>query len=571
MRYLLAVSLFIIATVIPLSNASAQYGERIDSFDVDIQVNLDGTIGVSERIGYDFGTYERRGIFRVIPFVKTNTDGDDYEMDFKVLSVRDDKGKDQMFTVSRNGKDIEIKIGDPNVTVTGKNTYIINYIVSGALTYFSEHDELYWNITGDEWEVPIDSVSARISLPADVPTETLTAVCYTGFEGSTAENCNINTSGNTVSVTAQNLSSREGLTVSTGFAPGIITELEPERYYPIHPFLIAILIFLAFLYFLALPFYLLVILLKDMRFVKQNAKVVTAWFDPPKNDDLSWYTPEETAFLVDNNAKTEHVTAKIVWLAQQGYLKINVDEKDKVSFVLTEKPYMDLGSEDISLLTSLQKAGSENTGLLKAIIGQNEEQKQTIELAELKNSTQFGTTVTDIKTKLQKRLEDKQLYSSKIWRNKGLVMFFAMMGLFTLNLLLVAVMFLFYKRFKGFSAKGLEKYAEAQSLKNFLVSQDEKLDFQAENQMYFEKLLPYATAFGVEDVWIKRFEHLNVNMPDWYNNRSGVYAFNSVTSGINSSVTGAVRTSTRSSSGFSSGGSGGSSGGGGGGGGGGSW
>ena len=118
---------------------------------------------------------------------------------------------------------------------------------------------------------------------------------------------------------------------------------------------------------------------------------------------------------------------------------------------------------------------------------------------------------------------------------------------------------------------GIEKYSEAKSLKNFLVSQDEQLNFQAENQMFFEKLLPYASALGVEKVWAKRFKDLNIIKPDWYEGdfSRGVMTFSALNTSVNSNL---GMTNSSSSSGFSSGSSGGGfSGGGGGGGGGGSW
>jgi len=92
--------------------------------------------------------------------------------------------------------------------------------------------------------------------------------------------------------------------------------------------------------------------------------------------------------------------------------------------------------------------------------------------------------------------------------------------------------------------------------------------------MMFEKLLPYAIAFGVEKVWAKRFQDLNIGQPDWYQGASpGILNSYVFVNSLNSSMKSfkMATTPTRSSSGFSSGFGGGFSGGGGGGGGGGSW
>jgi uncharacterized membrane protein len=125
------------------------------------------------------------------------------------------------------------------------------------------------------------------------------------------------------------------------------------------------------------------------------------------------------------------------------------------------------------------------------------------------------------------------------------------------------------------SLLGVEKYSEAKSLMNFLKSQDEQLNFQSKNQMFFEKLPPYATAFGVEKIWAERFKDISMQKPNWYegDNFTNSIFIGSMTRSIGGSLRSASSApSTRSSSGFSSGSSGGGfSGGGGGGGGGGSW
>ena len=123
--------------------------------------------------------------------------------------------------------------------------------------------------------------------------------------------------------------------------------------------------------------------------------------------------------------------------------------------------------------------------------------------------------------------------------------------------------------FRLVSESTLSSFIIILSLKNFLSSQNDQIDFQAKEMMFFEKLLPYATAFGVDDIWIKRFKNIYGANPEWYQG-------NDLTSLVllNKAVSNSYRISTykgRSSSGFSSGFSGGHSGGGGGGGGGGSW
>ncbi len=558
------------------NGAFAQSSEKIEFFQSNITINLDGTINVQELIKYDFGTQQRHGIIRTIPLIKTNTDGEKLKMDLDVLRVLNEAGEEVKYSVDESNGELNIKIGDPNITVTGSMLYAIEYKVSGALTYFSDHDELYWNVTGNDWNVPIEQARTFIQFPKEINVVYASAVCYSGAYSSSESNCTVLTESsdieNSLFIFSENLMPFEGLTVSVSFPPGVVAELEPEKYYPIHPVLIIGLLILGFLYFLVLPIVLFIIYLRDRNYVNKNAKILTAWFDPPKNNDLTPFTPEETAYLVDNTAKNEHITAQIVSLAREGYIKINVDEKNKVSFTVSDKDTSGLSKDHKLLINSMQKSGKINQGSLKKmILGQSEEEKNIIDMTELQNSTSFGNTITSIKKSLPAKLENKGLYNKSLLRNKNLIIFLAILGLSTFNFLLAIALALIAKRYKGFTPLGIEKYSEAMSLKNFLISQDEKLDFQADKQMFFEKLLPYATAFGVEDVWYKRFEGLNIVNPDWYTSANNTFAVGRVTNGLNSAASSAVRTTTRSSSGFSSGSSGGFSGGGGGGGGGRSW
>ena len=80
-------------------------------------------------------------------------------------------------------------------------------------------DELYWNVTGNSWDMPIDSVHARVVLPDGV-TPTRTAV-YTGMRGSIATDAKIEKHGNEVDFTLlRGLNPYEGMTIGVGWPAG---------------------------------------------------------------------------------------------------------------------------------------------------------------------------------------------------------------------------------------------------------------------------------------------------------------------------------------------------------------
>ena len=71
--------------------------------------------------------------------------------------------------MSSRGRLLEVRVGDPDVFLTGLQEYRIRYRVERGFLYFEERDELYWNPTGSEWEVPIDRAASTVYLPVCSP------------------------------------------------------------------------------------------------------------------------------------------------------------------------------------------------------------------------------------------------------------------------------------------------------------------------------------------------------------------------------------------------------------------
>lgn len=151
-----------------ISWAQDVQGEYIQSFDSNIKINKEGTIDVVEKIVYDFDDLYKHGIYREIPFIKTNNVGKKLWLDFDVESVKDESGRSYSYKQTEGERLMRLKIGDANRTITGVHTYIISYKVKGALAYFSDHDELYWNVTGNEWTVPIARITSGVIWPVGI-------------------------------------------------------------------------------------------------------------------------------------------------------------------------------------------------------------------------------------------------------------------------------------------------------------------------------------------------------------------------------------------------------------------
>ncbi len=182
----------------------------INKFHADISINEDSSFAVKEIIDVEFHKL-KHGIYREIPFKYTDERGNRIKTPLEVLSVTDESGNEWKYKTKKTGNVINIRIGDPKKYVEGHQKYVITYRVVNAILFFDDHDELYWNVTGNYWWAPIKEASANITLTVKKKSENLWAACYTGTLGSKESQCSFETSTNNGEFfTKKNLNSREG-------------------------------------------------------------------------------------------------------------------------------------------------------------------------------------------------------------------------------------------------------------------------------------------------------------------------------------------------------------------------
>jgi hypothetical protein len=229
LRFILVATACVVAVVagfawVGSGRAWGQGEERILAYDVSIDIQRDGSLAVIEALDYDFGFTGHHGIIRLIPVRFRYDDRYDRVYPLKVLSVTGSPGTPDQYKVSRSGSDLEIKIGDPDSTITGRHTYTINYRVEGALNGFADHDELYWNAIGNQWPVPIEQASVRVHGPAGL----IRTACFAGPFGSTTPCQSNGLRGATLAAFGQDrLNPYEGLTVVVSLPAGAVPRPAP--------------------------------------------------------------------------------------------------------------------------------------------------------------------------------------------------------------------------------------------------------------------------------------------------------------------------------------------------------
>jgi len=212
--------------------------ERILSFHSDITVNPDASMRVEETIKVRAaGEQIKHGIFRDFPTRYRDRLANPYVLGFEVQEVRRD-GKPEPFHTEKLGNGVRVYIGDKDVFLDpGEHTYTLVYATNRQLGFFPDHDELYWNVTGNGWIFPIDEASATVALPGGIKRDALLLDGFTGPQGSlgTAFTWSVDGDARPTFTTTRPLAPGEGLTIVVSWPKGFV--LEPTREMKIRWFL----------------------------------------------------------------------------------------------------------------------------------------------------------------------------------------------------------------------------------------------------------------------------------------------------------------------------------------------
>ena len=599
--------------------ASAQSGldERIHSYDVHVLVMANGTIDVTETIDYDFGFNSRHGILREFVTSQGYNPADDpdpraasvrrdvkwwrqYPLD--VISVASDAPDRYAVESVKSAFNADLqtkraRIGDKDVTVTGRHTYTIHYRQKGAVNALSGDDELYWNIVGTGWNVPIDRVHIAVSAETGAITR---VACFSGEAGSTTPCASAIASGN-AEFGAANLGAYEGVTIAATIPDADGPAIEPVKYirekwsigraFDVTPTTVAggaaVALFavggVGLLLFRVGRDRSAVGSITDIAFsegAEENTEPVGLFEHVPTPVEFvppDGIRPAQLGVLIDESADNLDVSATLVDLAVRGYLRIEE---------VTNKR----GRVKDHRLVRLTK----NDGLLhyeQLLLQHLFETGPIVTMSQLKNK--FASDMREIKEALYADAIDRGFFARRpdqIRQKWTAIGFFSLaIGVALLiaaivmtHIALVAaplaaaglLMALCARFMPRRTARGTGVYRRALGFQDFIENSEKNRAQFAEKQNLFTEYLPYAVVFGCTDRWARTFESLGYQ-PDtssWY---VGTYpfAFSSFSHSIEtfSSNAGSMLSSTPASSGGSGFGGGGSSGGGGGGGGGGSW
>jgi uncharacterized membrane protein len=572
-------ALLLVLAIVPSFAYAQDYS--ISSFNSEITISEDSSILVRETIDVNFLT-SKHGIYREIPYRFKDDLGSTVITPLKVVSVRNQTGAAWNYQVTKNGDVVNIKIGDAKKYVSGFQTYVITYKVENAILFMEDHDQLYWNVTGNYWNAPIKDASAVISLAVKGSSQQLRAVSYVGLYGS-VEQGGYEATDNTVKYyTKRSLRTGEGLTIVFGWDKGLVTPPSP-----LQKFLWAVnfrenWVFLFPVIALA---YMIGAWYKKGRDPKVRESVAVM-YEPPKFNGIP-LTPAMTGVIVDESIDQRDITSSIVGLAVKGYIKI--EELEEKGLIIKSRDYnfIKVREPDAAL------SDFENRLMGDVFSGQS-----STSVTELTNK--FYKNIPALKEAIYKELVSKKYFA----RNPESVKdYYIAAGLISALLVLLVSLFLqrainsyftmgqciFAAVLTGLSVvafagampaktrAGAAAHMDVLGFQEFLNrAEKDRLERMGDSSL-FSRYLPYAMALGVADNWARAFEGIYQEQPDWYVSPTGMGVFNahmfsssigSMASSLGSSMFSAPRSSGSGGGGF---GGGGFSGGGFGGGGGGSW
>ncbi|MCC6387553.1 MAG: DUF2207 domain-containing protein [Dehalococcoidia bacterium] len=598
----------ICVAAVALLPAPARAEERMRRFEAVYDIQPDGSIHVTETITWDFGPDPRHGIFRNLvtkqacagidreggdPRTYDCPVGSDRHYGIAVESITDAAGNAYKYDRSNAGDGIQLKIGDPDTTITGEHVYRITYKLTGALDAYASHGELYWNASGT-WPVTVDATVVTVKLPTNAA---ITAVCFQGYR-STASCKTADGAGSVTYTATRFLAPNEQLSIVAMFPRDAVTIPAPivkdrpsiDDYFEFDLVEIAESAVLA-----ALGVFGIIAvwwrLGRDRRFTTvhyltndptQETRPLFAKDDvvveylPP--DELR---PAQMGVLLDERADTLDVTATIVDMAVRGYLHI------------TEIPKKGhFGNRDWQFEKLKEPEGLQPYEA--ALFGALFKGKRTeVKISSLK--TKFAQDLKKVKDELYRDAVNRRWFDrnpeTQRWRGAvpGIVLAIAGValsvgsafafgrGFIGVPFVVLGVLFavLGARTMARRTAVGSEARRRVLGFRLYVDTAETRQQEFNEQRNIFARYLPYAMVFGCVEKWAKAFEGIEDQAAEatsgWYAGTAPfqAMAFSQGMQSFSSSVGSAI-SSTPASSG-SGGGGGGFSGGGGGGGGGGSW
>jgi uncharacterized membrane protein YgcG len=471
----------------------------IRDYKVDIRISGEGFFEVYEVIQVEFSE-PRRGIFRQIPYKYKLSD------EVRTVEIKNIEIPQWRFKDYKEGNNVVIRIGDPDIYVNGIQTYEIRYKVYNAFLFHEDFTEFYWNLVGDQWPVSIDKVSFNVRFDKFLSLSEGDYQIYAGGSGTQDVRANIRYQLNKlVGESTEVLTPGEGMTIAVKLPVDYIRRpSEWEMLFQKYGLgAIGVLLF----GLISGIFYRL-----WTKYGKDYPIVRMVQYMPPKE-----LTPSEAGVIIDEKADNVDIMALLPYWAHQGYIQIR----------RIPKKWAKDDHELIKIKPLSHYVPAYETTVFNGLFNSGD----TVLVSSLKNK--FYNDLNAAKSLLRSHINTKDVYypvSVKMQIYTGVASFLLIVsgiiiGFFIGSLVLGLSLGLGGILGLGFTSAMLKKnkngvrlYQEVLGFKMFVekAEKDRLERMLKDDPDYFEKTLPYAMIFGYAKQWSSKFDGLLTEPPRWY-------------------------------------------------------
>lgn len=501
--------------LLPASAAAQRRSFAIDDFRVSLTVHADGSLLVREDITFAFhGSH--RGIFRTIP-VHGDRGGLEFALRLEGIGAWDEAGRALRTEVSYPGRYVRIKAWVPGATDITRTVTLV-YRVRRGLLRFDDHDELYWNATGTEWQVPIRRADVFVHLPPGVADADVRWIAYTGPLGGAGQDYTVERVDRALWFrSTRPFRPREGLTVVVGWPPGPVQ----------HPGALRQAVWVAQDNWpLGLP--VLAFLWGGLVWWAYGRDPAAHRSVKPEYEPPPGMLPAEAGALVDERAEPRDVIATIVDLGVRGYLQVEPVPDDEADFVFRRlRPI--LGDPDLKPLELfvLAKIFGENWVLNMRYLSDVKRDYDNVfpPIRDQIYRTMVADRLFPASPHLVRRgwfLAGGLVAASAPFAGAWLPSSFGVYGwTLPIGLALSGLVFMGWSRVMSRRTwRGVQRLALVRGFQEFLErAEKDRLERLPPDTLH--RYLPWAIALGVSERWVHGWQGLPVSEPTWYAGRDG--------------------------------------------------
>jgi uncharacterized membrane protein YgcG len=528
-RSLRIVSVFILLVLLVGAAPSAALAQDKtlywETYDVDITVQPDGCFRVVEtqQLVFTSGTF-RFGV-RSIPTEYTTSLSDIVVGEAGGVLYRETgSGEPFTFSTSESGGNLNIRYNFPP-TSDDDRTVVIEYTVCGGLLYYPGGDQLVWKAVPSNDVFPIQHASVTVHLPEGATVDNYDA---TGPQGTPT--LIDNNQGVRFETTEPMRPGSADFAVRVQWPHGVVAgepagwqaevdrQSEIDQNKPLTNLgVLALTAFLLVISFLGLY------LLWYRKGRDAPTKLPAEWIPEPPSD----LPAGMVGTLVDERADSKDVIATLVDLARRGVLAIQEETKPG-AFGIGESHEFIYHLENAELpMRPYEKL------LVDKVFGDGQEKR----LSDLREK--FYTNMGQIKQELYEAVAAEGYFPGNPERTRTK---YALIGVLSLALAFVfgCVLMVALINFSDFAlclpvvlavpaigliilarymprktAMGAEESAKWLAFKRYMAN-IEKYSKVDEVKEIFDRFLPYAIAFGLEQSWIRKFSQVETPPPPWY-------------------------------------------------------